>query len=438
MNIKIKLVLCLVAAFGFLMNAAETKPQQPNGDKGRADGEQENFLTDVPAYPFNVIAARPTTDSITLNLFAQNKMSGTVECESIRKPFALEAGNTCEVKLSGLQPNREYIYKIGALTGSFHTAKPAGTPFTFTIQADSHLDGSCNADLYKIMLSNVAKDKPDFHIDLGDTFMTGKHPSRESAAKQYLAQRYYFGLIGKAIPLYLVLGNHDGEEVKRQEDTSLAEWSLAMRKKYFTNPEPDGFYTGNNDGRQDYYAWTWGDALFVALDPYWYSTSNHGGKEMDNMKLGDTQFAWLEKTLRESKSKFKFVFIHQLTGGLDRSGRGGAEAAKLHQWGKVHELLKETGVDIVFHGHDHFYARQEVDGIIYQLVPQGAHRNFKRDSSAEYGYKEGVFLPNSGHLRVEVSPNDATVTYVRSATEPMEHRGVKNGDSSQRYVIRKQ
>lgn len=41
--------------------------------------------------------------------------------------------------------------------------------------------------------------------------MTEKHPNRESAAKQYVAQRYYFGQIGHSAPLYLVLGNHDGE-----------------------------------------------------------------------------------------------------------------------------------------------------------------------------------------------------------------------------------
>ena len=48
---------------------------------------------------------------------------------------------------------------------------------------------------------------------------------------------------------------------------NLALWSNTMRKRYFPNPVPDGFYTGNTTKDrfagllQDYYAWEWGDAL---------------------------------------------------------------------------------------------------------------------------------------------------------------------------------
>lgn len=36
----------------------------------------------------------------------------------------------------------------------------------------------------------------------------------------------------------------------------------------------------------------------------------------------------------------------------------------------IHDLLLKCGVNVMFHGHDHFYAKQEKDGIIYQLVLQ--------------------------------------------------------------------
>src|SRR5512137_545843 len=132
------------------------------------------------------------------------------------------------------------------------------------------------------------------------------------------------------------------------------------------------------------------------------------------MTLGTTQHDWLARTLRNSQARFKFIFIHQLTGSYHASGRGGAEAAAYQEWGgrdldgsdalamyrsgwglPVHRLLVETGVTAVFHGHDHFYARQELDGIVYQLVPQPAHRNDRSPHAEEYGYKEGLFLPNS-------------------------------------------
>ena len=134
-------------------------------------------------------------------------------------------------------------------------------------------------------LANIQTDHPDFHIDLGNLFMTDKHASRDEAARQYLAQRYYLGLIGCSTPVLLALGTHDGESGKDDDGSGdcLAVWSNLIRKRYFPNPIPDQFYTGNNVPEphggllQNYYAWEWGDALFVVIDPFRYSTRQRGG-----------------------------------------------------------------------------------------------------------------------------------------------------------------
>ena len=193
--------------------------------------------------------------------------------------------------------------------------------------------------------------------------MTGKHPSRESAARQYLAQRYCLGIVGQSAPVFLVLGNHDGEGRNRRDN--LGTWSNSMRKRYFPNAVPGGFYTGNATKDpaagllQDYYAWEWGDALFIVLDPFWYASRQGGGS--DN---------WA-RTL-----------------GADKQGRGGVEAAPFYEWGgrnpdatdgfaehrpgwdmPIHQLLVRNHVNVLFHGHDHFFSRQELDGVVYQLVP---------------------------------------------------------------------
>jgi hypothetical protein len=58
----------------------------------------------------------------------------------------------------------------------------------------------------------MASDSADFLIDLGDTWMTDKYKDDfKSALKQYVAQRYYFGSLCHSVPLFLTLGNHDGE-----------------------------------------------------------------------------------------------------------------------------------------------------------------------------------------------------------------------------------
>ena len=43
--------------------------------------------------------------------------------------------------------------------------------------------------------------------------MSEKHPNRESAAKQYLAQRYYFGQLCHSAPLFFVLGKERGYNI---------------------------------------------------------------------------------------------------------------------------------------------------------------------------------------------------------------------------------
>jgi hypothetical protein len=79
-------------------------------------------------------------------------------------------------------------------------------------------------------------------------------------------------------------------------------------------------------------------------------------------------------------------------------------------------LLVQNKVSAVFHGHDHFYAKQDLDGIVYQEVPQpGYVGNGKPPrSAAEYGYGNGTILGSSGHLRISISPEKATVEYLRS------------------------
>ena len=197
--------------------------------------------------------------------------------------------------------------------------------FTFTITADPHLDDRTDRALYERTLKNAAADKPVDHVDLGDTFMSEKHTNRTDAAKQYVDQRRYFDLLGA--PVHLVTGNHDGESGRYLDGTTnnLAVWSRSMRLRYF--PEPLA-----KDGR-NYYSWKYRNALFVVLDPYWSTPRQRRDDDNWTRTLGAEQYQWLKQTLETSQATFKFVFIHQLVGGLDRAGRGGVEIAPFFEWG---------------------------------------------------------------------------------------------------------
>jgi hypothetical protein len=82
-------------------------------------------------------------------------------------------------------------------------------------------------------------------------------------------------------------------------------------------------------------------------------------------------------------------------------------------WGKpIHQLLVDNTVDVLFHGHDHFFAKQELGGVIYQLVPQPSHPETNINANG-YGYLQGTFLSGSGHLRVTISEAQAKVEFVK-------------------------
>jgi hypothetical protein len=471
-----------------LLSAAHAQ-QNPAGGKKRGpggEGQGESrmptlaFRTEVPAHPLDIILGRPTQDAITVSVLSYEGFEGyitygrSVESLSQETPRqAFPKATPIEITLAGLQANTRYAYQVHTRSagrekfqvsgeGTFMTARPAGSAFGFTVQADPHLDFGIDPEIYKKSLNNVLKSQPDFQVDLGDTFMTDKRTDYRDALPQYLAQRYYFGLTGKSVPLFLVLGNHDGEKPDRNGGEAMALWSNAQRKKYFPNPEPNAFYSGNTTPHpragllQDYYAFEWGDALFVMLDPYWFG--REPGRNGDNWArtLGREQYQWLQRTLQTSRAKFTFVFTHNLVGGETREGRGGAEAAAFFEWGgrdldgresfaknrpdwaaPIHQLLRERrGGVIVFHGHDHLYAQQEKDGIIYQLVPQPGHSRFDNTRSAEeYGYKSGVIQGASGMLRISVSPEKALVEYVRAYPDSAENDSRRTGAVTHRYTV---
>lgn len=149
--------------------------------------------------------------------------------------------------------------------------------------------------------------------------------------------------------------------------------------------------------------------------------------------MGIEQYQWLEDVLSQSDAAYKFVFIHNLTGGIDREHRGGATAADLYEWGgstpdgqdafsqqrpdfdmPIHDLLVKYHVNAVFHGHDHFYAHEEKDGIAYILVPQPGTIRPAVTTAAEKGYTDGLFLPSAGFLNVIVPEEGVSIEYCKT------------------------
>jgi len=449
-----------------------------------------------PAANLSLILGRPTDRSIALSVLSAAEIEARVEYGEKPATYtertelrAGKAGVPFEFELGSLTPNTRYYYRL--LTRplgagdfrpepecSFQTQRPLGSTFVFAIQGDSHPEREgkmFDPGLYALTMRNVMKDSPDFYFTMGDDFSIDRLISRkmlgQPAADQiYAHQRSFLGLVARSAALFLVNGNHEHADrcLLDGAETNAAVLAGPARTRFFPLPAPDAFYTGDTEEvkfvglPRDYYAWTWGDALFAVIDFYWHSpvpvdhepgadrNEKGGGGKRDlwGITLGDAQYRWLAKTLTESKSRWKFVFCHHVLG----TGRGGIEMADLCEWGgrdrrgvftfankrpgwerPIHDLMAKSGVTIFFQGHDHLYARQELDGVVYQSCPNPAdptYQAFNRDA-----YRSGEILPNSGHLRVTVAPDRVRVDYVRSFLPADENGERKNLAIAHSYTI---
>lgn len=449
-------------------------------------------------FPGTIILGKPTDSTISLNIVVNEDSQLVIEYgETPQSLFqqrainVINAGLPVEITLDSLTASQKYFYRINQRVtstsntddlytaypiASFSTQKALDESFNFAIHADSHVgirvrgaheEEKADDNQYEKTLANTLAFAPDFMIDLGDTFMSEKNTQRDfyapddgidktPAERQWVEEDYqylrgFFAQAAHSVPLFLVNGNHEGEAGwEKDKEESVAVWANNLRKQYFPTVTANDFYSGSTEeenyvGRHDgYYAWHWGDALFVVLDPFWYGeVKAKVGSEWE-WTLGKSQYDWLTSTLEDSNAKYKFVFMHNLVGGQNNSnglGRGGALVASDWEWGginpnngldefstqrpgwekPIHQLLVDNSVNVVFHGHDHVYVKEEhIDGIIYQAVPQPSTLNdneskaTKRADEAGYDIVNGIVGYGSGFINVIVAGDKATVEYIRT------------------------
>ncbi len=430
----------------------------------------------------NIVLGRPSLRSIVANVFAPAQggsvwlvygtTAGRYDAKSAT--VTLAPAQPVEVSLNGLLADTRYYYRLyfqsadGVGSGysaeySFHTARSSGSSFTFAVQGDSHperLKAQFDPDLYTRTLQTVAADRPDFYILSGDDFSVDTlDPATINAAKvteRYTLQRPYLGLIGHSSPVFLVNGNHEQAAAYLLDGTpnNVAVWAQNARNAHYAQPAPDDFYSGNSVSvpyvglLRNYFAWTWGDALFVTIDPYWASPvavdNVFGGASkrlsMWDVTHGDAQYQWLKQTLETSKARYKFVFAHHVMG----TGRGGIELVRQWEWGgedakgvsyfalqrptwpsPIHQLLVKNGATIFFQGHDHIWVHQSIDGVTYQTLSEPADPNYSLFNSD--AYQSGDKFPNTGYTRVSVAPTGVKVEYVRTYLPQDEGPGKTSG-----------
>ena len=408
------------------------------------------------------LLTRPTENSIRVSAFSgQKETEAFIELRKEgaaaweRQPSLKAAAySPVDWTVKGLSTATRYEYRIllksgseesprQVATGSFRTQRKGTATYTALLMTDPHTGyfppGSGPVlTLDKVAQNAAAVKDPDFVLDLGDNVAWGG--SREygqtnpnGALRAYAQYRRQIGALSAHCPHFAVIGNWSGESGKFPEKS--IQIAANVRRSLLPGPNHQTYPQGGSEG-EDYYAFSWGDVLYVMLNIQTYSKPSKPKElptlmadvnKIDEWTLGEKQMSWFESTLKNATERFRFVCIHHPAAGnagdpLNTNyGRGGARAWNLGEQARIHALMKKHKVQIFFYGHDHVFVDDVVEGIHYTLPGScGAPWHFTK---AETGYER--FWPESGHARLDVTPEKATVTFINLENKPFYNFSVR-------------
>ncbi len=261
-----------------------------------------------------------------------DQVTGTVA--PIALPGAL--GYVHQVQLLGLTPGTDYHYSVGgpgawSVDAVLRTA-PADrcAPLRFVALGDgrSQDDSGVDAKWHDILLDAVGND-PLFILDTGDLVKDGKDdPQWVDWMQETDAFNPYY-------PHQPSIGNHDDDSV---------EGDAALYNSLFALP------TNTSSNTEDFYYFTAGDAIFVAISSTTY-----------NADAFVEQATWLDAVLSANADKrWKFVWMHHppYTSHGDFFGvEFNHPPNEVNQNQALIPIFDAHHVDMVFAGHNHYYER---------------------------------------------------------------------------------
>ncbi len=283
-----------------------------------------------------------------------------------------------EFDIRHLKPNKEYTYMTYSIAGddtlklggSFRTPKTHGHDFSFVMMGDSRSNwrwpnsvdhtNYVAASSLNLLARLLGRYDHDFVIFSGDLIGGGTTDALQ-ALEQYKTWLSAVWADNRNAFYFNVVGNHDATAPNRRlpngdyvplEPPNCSECYWA---RMYVLPEngpdaPDGEapYTENT------YSFDWGDVHFVVInDDYGYYRKN---KHRKPASLTPAQWRWLINDLEANKGKWIIVSYHEPT--FSPLGREDFDSTQIDSLWRVFDRY---GVTAVVNGHEHIYARMEVD-----------------------------------------------------------------------------
>ncbi|MDU2695114.1 MAG: metallophosphoesterase family protein, partial [Intestinibacter bartlettii] len=281
-----------------------------------------------------------------------------------------------KVLATGLTKNTQYAYRVGdgkqwSEVKTFKTNRN-GTNTNFFVIGDTQVSNKENVDK---IAANLAKDgNYSFGIQTGDSVDNASIYSHWTDVLQLFGDNYISG-----VDMVHVLGNH---EYMGDLDGDAAQ----------------NIYNLPNSGR---YSVEYGN-VYVATINY---TVNRAELKAD--------LEWLKQDAKASKCKWKVLTMHQPAYYTNTAGSNEM----------INELVpgaaEEAGIDFVFSGHDHSYARTEPlkegkvnenDGIVYYICGSTGEKSYSVTNNPDFHFAVASQEFNGVYLTVSTTDDKFTVT----------------------------
>ncbi len=251
-----------------------------------------------------------------------------------------------------LEGGTKYYYKVEipngeTKIGSFYSKiSDDATKYDFLVFGDTRTNQIAQNKVFGRMREVITNDDnyQTFAVSTGD-FVTHGYDEADWDDEFFNGNYPYIQYILGNLPIQSVMGNHENNG--------------ELFKKYF----PYDFEKGA------YYTFEYGSAIFIFLDQY---LNNSGFQQ---------ELQWLENILKNTDKKWKFIVLHE----PGYSSGGHKNNKKVQNY--IQPLCKKYGVQIVFGGHNHYYARAEVNSVVHITAGGGGAPLYNPKSSQPYVIK---------------------------------------------------
>jgi predicted phosphodiesterase len=284
--------------------------------------------------------------------------------------------------LPDLQPDTEYYYQISqknyySKIFSLHT-EDTTLPFKFSAWGDSQ--GGWKT--FQRLTGDMSHRSLAFSIGLGDLVADG------SEKEQWIGFLYALQPLGASVPIYPVIGNHDYDG-------------------YYDNLIPVLYR--QHIRTENYFAWSYNNCYFVALDP----------NERFPLGIEGKQRAWVYEQMSSDawqQADWRFILLHQppyAQGWQDYHGDD-----------FIRQLVEENAaaakIDVVLSGHSHCYERlsKKYDQqLTHFLILGGAGGGLEPPTLSDYPVMDtiikqhhyGLFEVSQNHIDFQVIGLDGVV-----------------------------